>query len=295
MNLLEVNTTYEPYSENAEYIEATRSLIDALDLRGVIRVADLACGTGLLSEILFAREPGLAICAIDLDAGQIGIARAKVGADGRGVDDLAAWRANGTGKIHLRVGSADELPYLTDREFDLVVIGNAIHLMPDKARFLAEVGRILRPGGRLAFNSVFFTGTFPPGTEPLYSEWLKQAVLHIDEINAERACGGQPPVHRERGKGGRAFSKGWLSPEGWQAALEGAGFSVERSNLRTVPITREGLKLVGAYGGLATVLMSGYPVEVASACLQVGAERAFDLLGLESVPRHWLEITAMRR
>ena len=294
MNLIEVNTTYEPYSENPEYIEATRSLIDSLELSDVARVADLACGTGLLSEILFARKPDLAICAVDLDAEQIGIARGKVGAAGRREDDLDAWRAHGTGKIHLRVGTADELPYLRDGEFDHAVMGNAIHLMPDKGRFLSEVGRILRPGGRFAFNSVFFTGTFPPGTEPLYSEWLKQAVLYLDEINAERSRNGEPPVPRERGRGGRAFSKGWLSPEGWREALQQAGLTVQRSNLRTVPITREGLKLVGAYGGLATVLMSGYPVEIASACLQVGAERAFDLLGIASVPRHWLEITAVR-
>jgi SAM-dependent methyltransferase len=292
MSLIEVNTTYEPYSENAEYVGATESLLDTLSLDGVERVADLACGTGLLSGILFGRKPDLAICGVDLDAEQIGIARRKLG---RVEDDLAAWRRNGTGKIHLRVGSADDLGFLNDKEVDLVVMGNAIHLMPNKAGHLAEVARVLRPGGRFAFNSVFFNGTFPSGTEPVYAEWMKQSVIYLAELNAERAGRGEPPVPRERGTGGRAFSKGWLSPEGWQAALQDAGFNVERTHLRQVPITREGLKLVGAYGGLATVLMSGYPVEVASLCLQVGADRAFDLLGIEEVGRHWLEMTAVRR
>jgi hypothetical protein len=59
-------------------------------------------------------------------------------------------------------------------------------------------------------------------------------------------------------------------------------------------ITREGLKLVGAYGGLAEVLMSGYPVEVASACLQEGAEAAFDAMGMTEVPRYWLEVIGVR-
>ncbi len=294
MSLLDVNTTYEPYSEHEEYIEATRGIVDALPLDGITRGADLACGTGLLSRILFERKPSLALCGVDLDAEQIGIARRKLAALARVEDDIAAWRANGEGRIHLRAGSADELSFLRDGELDLAVMGNAIHLMPDKSRYLAELARILRQGGRFAFNTVFFTGTFPPGTEPVYAEWLRQAVLYLEEMNADRARIGQPPVPRQRGTVGRAFAKGWMNAGEWKAALEAAGFAVERSEMRTVPITREGLKLVGAYGGLATVLMSGYPVEVASACLQVGAERAFDLLGLDQVPRHWLEIAAVR-
>jgi ubiquinone/menaquinone biosynthesis C-methylase UbiE len=293
MTVLEVNTTYEPYSEHAEYIEATRGILDILPLEEAARAADLACGTGLLSRVLFERKPDLAICGVDLDAEQIAIARRKFGAFVE--DDLAAWRAHGAGRIHLRVGSADDLAFLNDGELDLVVMGNAIHLMPDRHRYLAEVARVLRPGGRFAFNSVFFTGTFPAGTEPVYSEWLRQAVLYLEEMNAERARQGLPPVPRQRGKARRAFSKDWLSADGWSAALEGEGFAVEHASLRATPITREGLKLVGAYGGLATVLMSGYPVEVASTCLQVGAERAFDALGLDAVPRNWLEVAAVRR
>jgi hypothetical protein len=41
-------------------------------------------------------------------------------------------------------------------------------------------------------------------------------------------------------------------------------------------MTGESLKLVGAYGGLAEMLMSGYPVDEASACPQEGAEASFD-------------------
>jgi len=59
-------------------------------------------------------------------------------------------------------------------------------------------------------------------------------------------------------------------------------------------ISQRGLELVGAYGGLAEVLMSGYPVEVASECLQRAAGRAFERLGIESVPRNWLEVVATK-
>jgi ubiquinone/menaquinone biosynthesis C-methylase UbiE len=268
-----------------------KGLVDTIDLTGVERVADLACGTGLLSGLLFDRKPELAICCIDLDPQQIAIARRKLGARHRIVEDLRAWRDDGGGAAYLQVDSAAQLPF-ADMEIHLVVMGNAIHMMPDLPAFLAEVRRVLAPGCRFVFNSAFFGGTLAPGTEPLYTEWLKQAIFRLEEINKERAAQGLPPVPRQRGKAGRAFAKGWLSPDGWEESLRAAGFQVERNFKRVMPITREGLKLVGAYGGMAEVLMSGYPVDVASQCLAAGAEAAFDALGLTEVPRYWLEMSA---
>ena len=289
-----VDTTYEPYSQDPGYIAANRALIDGIDLEGVNRVADLACGTGLLSGLLLGRKDTLAIGAIDLDPVQIGIAQRHF--QGPVHDDLAALRtaaSQGTGGAWFTAGSAMELPF-DDDEIDLVVIGNAIHLMPDRAAFLAEVARVLRPGGRLVFNSVFYVGTFVPGTEPLFTEWMKQAVMELAEINAARAANGERPVPRVRGKGDRAFRKDWLSADGWGEALAQAGLKVEHAADRPVPISREGLALVGSYGGLAEVLMSGYPVEIASQCLQRAAPRAFDIIGIDEVPRNWLEMRAVR-
>ena len=64
---------------------------------------------------------------------------------------------------------------------------------------------------------------------------------------------------------------------------------------RHLPNLGEGLLLlVGAYGGLAEVLMSGYPVEIASECLQEAAGRAFRNAGIKEVERYWLEVTAVK-
>jgi hypothetical protein len=144
------------------------------------------------------------------------------------------------------------------------------------------------------FNSVFFVGTFVPGTEALFTEWIKEAVLVLEEINKKRAQAGQPPVARERNKGGRAFAKDWLSQDGWRARLEKAGFTNVLIGTRAKPITRTSLRLVAPYSGLATVLMSGYPLEISSVCLAEAADRAFDRLGINEVPRLWLEVSAAR-
>ena len=293
MHVRDVNTSYEAYTDHEEYISANRPLVESIDLSRIEVVADLACGAGMFSNLLFECKPSLKICGIDLDQEQIDISTRKFGRRGILCPDLESWRKNGAGQILLRTGSADDLPF-ADGEIDLVVMGNAIHLMPDKDRFLAEVARVLRPGGTFVFNSVFFVGTFVPGTEALFTEWIKEAVLVLEEINKERAQAGQPPVVRERNKGGRAFAKDWLSEDGWRAKLEEAGFANVRTGTRAKPITRTSLRLVAPYSGLATVLMSGYPLEISSVCLAEGADRAFDRLGINEVPRLLLEVSAAR-
>jgi len=293
MHTGDVDTSYESYTDHEEYISANRPLVESIDLSRVEVVADLACGAGLFSSLLLARKPALKICGIDLDQEQIDISTRKFGQRGILSPDMESWRANGAGRIVLQKGSADDLPF-ADGEIDLVVMGNAIHLMPDKDRFLGEVARVLRPGGTFVFNSVFFNGTFVPGTEALFSEWMKEAVLVLEEINKERAQAGQPPVARQRNTGDRAFAKGWLSEDAWRAKVEKAGFTNVRTGTRAKPLTRTSLRLVAPYSGLATVLMSGYPLEIASVCLAEGVDRAFDRLGITEVPRLWLEVTAMR-
>jgi len=294
---IEVHTTYEPYSHAPEYVTVNRALVEGIDLDSIRFVADLACGTGLLSEFLLERKPDLAICGVDLSAEQIDItsrAFAKKGLLAASLDELRSGMGSRRGIVCLNQGSADSLA-LRHGEIDLAIMGNAIHLMPDISGFLREVGRVLRRGGVFVFNTVFFAGTFPKGTESVYTEWLKQAVVILEEKNRALAAAGQPRIPRIRGRGGRAFSKEWLSEHEWRDRLEDSGFTVVHSAKREMSISRTGLALLGTYPGLPEALMSGYPVEIASACLQEAAGRAFDNLNLAAVPRYWLEVSAVKR
>lgn len=290
------DTTYETYAQDPGYVAANAALIDSVDLSGVRLVADLACGTGLLTRLLMARAPSLRVAGIDLDPVQIDLSRAGHAAAGLTlVDSLDALRAHPGGAVHLNAASAMELPF-QDAEIDLVVIGNAIHMMPNRTAFLAEVARVLRPGGRFVYNSVFYTGTFVAGTDAVWTDCMKEAVLVLGEMNAARRAAGEKPIPRQRGTVSRAFRQtDWLTPDGWAAETEAAGFSITRQGEREMMISQSGLEAIGAYGGLAEVLMSGYPVEVASLCMQQGIARAFATLGIAEVPRNWLEIVAERR
>lgn len=294
---MKVNTSYEPFSQEPEYIEVNKGFIDNLPLDKVSKVLDLACGTGTLTELLFERCPKISVIGVDISTESLEIGRNVFRKKNLLVDDKAALEVagdSGKGGILLLEGSADDL-CLESESFDLAMMGNAIHLMRDRAKFLQGVHRVLRPGGIFAFNSAFFVKTFPEGTEHVYTEWLKEALAVLHSKDEELRQAGKPGIPRQRGTTGRAFSKRWMTPEQWGDELRQNGFEVRQSYKRSVMITQRGLETVGAYSGLAEVLMSGYPVEIASECLQEAAGRAFRNLDITEIPRNWLEVTAVKQ
>jgi ubiquinone/menaquinone biosynthesis C-methylase UbiE len=295
---MEVVTTYEPYAQEPEYIGANKALLETLDLSKVHRVLDLACGTGLMTDLLLQLKPDVAVNGIDLSSESLEIGRRQLREKGllaESQEELDKAAAEGRGAMYMVEGSAMDLDHFADNTFDMAMIGNAIHLMPDKAQFVRNIARVLKPGAPFAFNSVFFTGTYGEGSEPVYTEWMKGAFNLLTEKNAELVKAGKPAIKRERGKFGKAFDKDWKTPEEWAALLEAEGFDVERVYKRPIPIDQRGLELVGAYGGLAEVLMSGYPVDIASECLQYAVGPAFEKMGVTEVIRYWLEVTGTKK
>ena len=113
---------------------ARRSEIFAREcgLRPGIRALEVGCGTGIFLEA--AATTGADIIALDLSADLLAQARARVAA---------------AGKVRLSRGNAEQMPFRAG-SFD-AAYGSSIlhHLNIDAA--LAEVHRVLRPGGRIVF------------------------------------------------------------------------------------------------------------------------------------------------
>ncbi len=109
-------------------------LIEALpDLPRPLCV-DLACGTGDLAFLLARRYPGGRVVGVDLTAPMLDIARARNRLPNVGFlrQDLCA--------LSFR-----------DESVDIVTGGYALRNAPDLPLALAEIRRILRPGGTAAF------------------------------------------------------------------------------------------------------------------------------------------------
>lgn len=102
-------------------------------------VLELACGTGQFTAPLCAAARSWT--ATDYSPRML--AKAKR-------------RAKATG-LCFAVQDATKLDY-ADASFDAVVIGNALHIMPDPDGALREIRRVLKPGGRL-FAPTFVRGS----------------------------------------------------------------------------------------------------------------------------------------
>jgi ubiquinone/menaquinone biosynthesis methyltransferase len=96
-------------------------------------VLDAACGTGDLALGIARHLPDARITGIDPSAGMI--AEAERRRDGR------------TG-ISFRIGDVMHLD-VPDGSVDLVTAGYALRNVPDHRKAIAEIARVLRPGGRL--------------------------------------------------------------------------------------------------------------------------------------------------
>lgn len=108
--------------------KAARTAIGA----GAERILDLATGTGDLALEL-ARQGVPRVVGVDFSRGMLAAAAVKT------VPDPA---------IALAQGDAMRLPF-PDATFDAVTIGFGLRNLPDYAAAVAEMARVLRPGGRL--------------------------------------------------------------------------------------------------------------------------------------------------
>ena len=112
-----------------------REMVRMLDLKGGETTLDIACGTGDITFLTAARlTTG---CAVGLDITQAMLAIAE-----RKRRECAA--AN----VCFHRGDIMHMPF-ADRTFDCVTGGYALRNVPDVAGALAEIKRVLKPGGRL--------------------------------------------------------------------------------------------------------------------------------------------------
>lgn len=122
--------------------------LSGLPIKGQ-RVLALAGGGGW-HAVLFA-ELGAETTVLDISARQL-----------KTVRDLARSRDV---KVRLLQGDMRDLSAFADGSFDLVWHSHSIVFVPDAARVIAEVGRVLAPGG------VYRASTMHPVTLRMYGTW----------------------------------------------------------------------------------------------------------------------------
>lgn len=285
----EVVTSYEPFSREPEYIEGNRQFIKELPFKSVNCMLDLACGTGTISELVLEENPDITIYGLDLSRESLELGQTDFKAAGFSSEDeiiLRKQQEDQIAEILLIEGTADCLP-MKDNWAEMVFQGHSIHMIPDLEKLLLEIHRVLTPGGIFAFNSSFYAGSQAEGTDHFYQLWWKFALQYITEKSQTLQAEGKPGIPRKRGTAKRA--KPWMSKDDWFELLNKVNLQIEKVNERVIMMSQSSFETIGAYSGMAELMLSGYPVQEASEALIAGVRPALEEVGEKELPRLWLE------
>ena len=142
-------------------------------IRPVVRhktVLELATGTGLIAKHIV--NAAAHIEATDASAEMI--AEAK--------------RDTHSAKLHFSVQDMFRLPY-AEESFDVVIVSNALHIVPQPEKALAEIRRVLKDGGVLIAPTFTHAGNSFSGMVkaffmklagfPLHSKWTREEYLRF--------------------------------------------------------------------------------------------------------------------
>ncbi|MEO6263863.1 MAG: methyltransferase domain-containing protein [Luteimonas sp.] len=159
-------------------------LFDRYGLSGPLRILDLGCGTGEITRRLAARYPEATLVGIDILEGNLVLARRDSAAFGK--------------RIRYAQGDAFALE-LADGSFDLVACRHMSQAVPDFPLVLAEITRVLRPGGwlhllsedygMLHFPAVHGADGFDPDRF-----WNENAIRFLRSIGCDGRIGRHSPA-----------------------------------------------------------------------------------------------------
>lgn len=140
MSMLEFDT------DTSRQIEAIYTTDDVVQQRRVVRdllaaqpgerVLDIGAGPGFLAaELATAVGPGGRVCGIDISDDMLAIAQTRADVPGGA-------------RVELERADANHIPY-PDESFDVATATQVLEYVADLPGALAEIRRVLRPGGRV--------------------------------------------------------------------------------------------------------------------------------------------------
>jgi predicted methyltransferase len=155
-----------------------RQLVDALELRPGMWVADLGAGTGYFSRHLDAAvRPGGVVFAVDTEPNLVAYLRERA-------------EQEKTTSIAPLLASTDD-PRLPPRALDLVLIVDTYHHLDHRLAYLDRLGAALKPNGRIAIVE-WQKGDLPVGP-PAEHKLARQQVVEEMQV-AGFALAAEPAI-----------------------------------------------------------------------------------------------------
>jgi len=141
-------------------------LLDRIGIRPGERVLELGPGPGAFTVAAAQQTgPGGSLVAVDIQPGMIAAVERKV-------------QQAGLANVETRVAGAHELP-LDDKSVDRAFLVTVLGEIPDRQRALAELYRVLKPGGILSITEQFMDPDYPLAATVI--RWAGEAGFKLSE------------------------------------------------------------------------------------------------------------------
>jgi ubiquinone/menaquinone biosynthesis C-methylase UbiE len=127
-------------------------------------VVDLGCGSGIVTQLLLERfkdAPDFRVIGIDPSEWELNIARSRI-------SDKRVTFVQGRAQDALSIVKAD---------VDAVVLCSVLHQVPlaERLSVLEGAFTLVRPGGLVGANTLFYDGGIEARTRPFYLRWMAEA------------------------------------------------------------------------------------------------------------------------
>ncbi len=141
-------------------------ILDRIGIRPGERVLELGPGPGAFTVTAAQRtEPGGSLVAVDIQPAMIAAVERKI-------------QQAGLTNVETRVAGAHELP-LDDGSIDRAFLVTVLAEIPDRQRALAELRRVLKPGGILSITEQFMDPDYPLAATVI--RWAAEAGFDLVE------------------------------------------------------------------------------------------------------------------
>lgn len=262
--------SFKAFSDQPFFRQVNTWLVEHAGLEPGAQVVDVACGSGMVTELILERVRGARealVVALDMSASALRDAKQRlVGASDAALEFVQA--------------QAEEMSRSLRRTMDAVIFCNGIHYIEDKQRLLREVRCTLRAGGTFAFNTSFFDGAHPADTQAFYRRWMLKALRIL------KTRYGLSPDRK------KVAARRQLTQAEYHQALEAAGFRIRIEEVVPATLDERSWIAISQFSDFVEGVLPGVPLEQASEALCEGLQETFAELGLTGVQRNWLSVVA---
>ena len=264
---------FDFFSQRSMYQACPRWLIENCKIGVDSTVVDLGCGSGLVTRLLldrFDHAPDFRVIAIDPSEWELNIARSRISDE----------------RVTFIQGRAQEALRIVQVDVDSVLLCNVLHQVPvtERRSVLEGAFKLVRPGGWVGANTMFYTAAVGTQTRLFYLRWMAETRASLARASVSWRVPTTTAVALQR-----------LSPQQHLDLFQSLGYEDVQIDDLQFDWTVEDWEALSKYSVfIQGALSPDIDLELGSRALIEGARAAYSALGVETVRTGWLHCVGRR-